>query len=81
MQKTSTVCGSHLPTILRTFKNQPKSGSVNIFFKCSDLEPNSGTNRFYQPERRLDEHIWTHGTQALTPGALHLPRLVQEAAS
>jgi hypothetical protein len=39
MQNTPAGCGSHLPTILRTFKNQPKSRSVNILSKCSDLRP------------------------------------------
>jgi hypothetical protein len=34
MQNTPTGCGSHLPTIQRTFKNSPKSRSVNICSKC-----------------------------------------------
>jgi hypothetical protein len=46
MQNTPTGCGSHLPTILRTFKNHSKSRSVNISFKCSDLDPHSRNNIF-----------------------------------
>jgi hypothetical protein len=53
MQNTPTECDSHLPTLLRTFKNQSKSRSVNICLKCSDLDPNSRTHIFYLPERRL----------------------------
>ena len=41
-------------TILRTFKNHSKSRSVHICFKCSDLDPNSRTYLFYQPELRLE---------------------------
>jgi hypothetical protein len=51
MQNTPTGCGSHLPSILRTFKNQSKSRSVNMFFKCSDFDPNSRKDVFYQNSR------------------------------
>ena len=38
-----------------TFKNCPKWRRVNNLLKCSDLEPKSRTNVFYQPERRVDQ--------------------------
>ena len=41
MENTPTGCGSDLPSILRTFKNDPKSRSVNNFLECSDVDPNS----------------------------------------
>jgi hypothetical protein len=53
MRNTPTVCGSHLPTILITFKTNPKSRSVNIVRNVRIWDPNSRTNWFYQPERRL----------------------------
>ena len=56
MQNTPTGCGSDLPTTLRTFKSHSKSRSVNIFFKCSDLDPNRRKDGFYQPELRLVHH-------------------------
>ena len=57
MQNTPAGCGSHLPSILRTFKNDPKSRSVNNFLECSDLDPNSGKDLFYQPELRLGKDL------------------------
>ena len=56
MQNTSTGCGRHLPTILGIFKNHSKSRSVNNFFKCSDLDPNSVKDFVYQPKLRLAMH-------------------------
>jgi hypothetical protein len=37
MQNTPTGYGSHLPTILGTFKKYPKSRSVHKSSTCSDL--------------------------------------------
>jgi hypothetical protein len=73
MQNTPAGCGSHLPTILRTFENEPKSRSVNNFLECSDLDPNSRTKIFYQPERRLGKAIADReacSLQAWGPGSL-----------
>jgi hypothetical protein len=53
MQNTPTGRGSHLPTILTTSENHPKSRSVNNSFKCSDLDPHSRKDAFWQPDRRL----------------------------
>ena len=53
MENTPTGCGSDLPTILRILKNDRKSRSVNNFLECSDLDPNSRKDLFYQPELRL----------------------------
>jgi hypothetical protein len=56
MQNTPAGCGSNLPLLLRTFKNDSKSRSVNNFLECSDLDPNSRKDVFYQPELRLDDY-------------------------
>ena len=48
MQSTPMGCGSHLPTILRTFKNQPKSRSENTCLKCSDLGTHRVENTFFR---------------------------------
>ena len=53
MENTPTGCGSHLYTILRTFKNDRKSRSVNNSLEWSDLDPNSTKDFFDQPELRL----------------------------
>ena len=53
MQNSPKGCGSHLPTILGTFKNDLKSRSVNNCLECSDLDPHRGKNIFDKPEPRL----------------------------
>ena len=40
MENTPTRHGSDLPTILRIFKNDRKSRSVNNFLQPLDLDPN-----------------------------------------
>ena len=55
MQNTPTGCGSHSPPILRTFKNHPTQRSVNICFKCSDLDPTSWKDVFRKSESWL---VW-----------------------
>ena len=53
MENTPTGCGCHLPTNLRILKNDRKSRSVNNSLECSDLDPNSVKDLFYQPKLRL----------------------------
>jgi hypothetical protein len=70
MQNTSTGCGSHLQTILRTFKNDPKSRSVHNFRECSDLGA-EGSTKMILPARapprsdtrisRIRTHISVYG--------------------
>jgi hypothetical protein len=66
-QNTPTGCGSHLPSILRPFKNDPKSRSVNNFLECTDLDPNSRKDLFYQPELRLASGSGTLHWIIITP--------------
>ena len=40
MESTPTRHGNDLPTILRTFKNDPKSSSEIIFVQRLGLDPN-----------------------------------------
>ena len=52
MENTPTGCGSDLPTILRIFKNDRKSRSVNNFLQPLDLDPNRINDFVYQPKLR-----------------------------
>jgi hypothetical protein len=54
MENTPTGCGNDLPTSLRIL--------VNNFLECSDLDPNSRKDLFYQPELRLVMKVSLLGT-------------------
>jgi hypothetical protein len=60
MQNTPAGCGSHLPTILRTFKKHPKSRSVHIFVKCSDLGPKRSNKLFLPARKPANQCMYVH---------------------
>jgi hypothetical protein len=74
MENTPTGCDSHLPTNLRIIKNDRKLRSVNNSLKCSDLDPNSVKDFFWQPKLRLVEGVhgqkggWTNTKRNDQPG-------------
>ena len=50
MQNTSSGRADDLPTVLRTFKNDPKLRSVNHFLERLDFGPNCIKDVFCQPK-------------------------------